>query len=262
MNSKEQNASDTTAITTADKHDKSSIITTGAKGVQLQSFDDMWRFSRAVVAGGFAPKGMEKPETVLIALQMGLEVGLSPMASLQNIAVINGRPAIWGDAVPGLVRGSGLQESYSEEEIGTYPNDDYGFRVTSKRKDDPMPIITTFTVADAKEAGLWGKVGPWKQYPKRMLKMRARTFNQRDNFPDVLKGVSTVEEARDIREAEYTVEGDNRTATDKLADMIAVPEETERGPAVNIETGEVVQPEIPLDNPVSEPVNIFNDNEA
>lgn len=239
----------TTAI---EKHEQPKPpMLTGQRGLELKTIDDMYRFANYIIAGGFAPKGMEKPETVLVALQMGLEIGLSPMASMQNIAVINGRPAVWGDAVPGLVRGSGLMEKYEEYEIGTYPNDDYGYRVTSKRKGDPKPIITDFTIADAKKAGLWGKTGPWTFYPKRMLKMRARAFNLRDNFPDVLKGLYTVEEMKDVAEAEYEVI-DERTQTEKLADVITgktvAPQEPEL-PTINIdtETGEIADTDDPFD---------------
>jgi hypothetical protein len=51
---------------------------------------------------------------------------------------------------------------------------------------------------DAKRAGLAGKQGPWQQYPKRMLQMRARAFALRDVFPDVLRGVYVAEEAADM----------------------------------------------------------------
>jgi hypothetical protein len=55
----------------------------------------------------------------------------------------------------------------------------------------------TFSVDDAKRAKLWGKQGPWSQYPKRMLAMRARGFAIRDAFPDAMKGMITAEEAQD-----------------------------------------------------------------
>jgi hypothetical protein len=60
------------------------------------------------------------------------------------------------------------------------------------------PVVRSFSVEDAKKAGLWGKAGPWQQYPKRMLQMRARGFAVRDAFPDVLRGLITAEEAADI----------------------------------------------------------------
>lgn len=176
---------------------KKSPIGFGAQGVQLASLEEAYRFANAIVASGFAPKGMEKPEAVLVAIQLGAEIGLTPMAALQNTAVINGRPAIYGDAALALVRSSGLLESYKEEEIGEAGSDGHGYRVTAARKGN-QAAVETFTVADAKRAKLWGKAGPWSDYPKRMLRFRARGYVLRDLFGDILKGLRTVEEARDI----------------------------------------------------------------
>jgi len=166
-------------------------------GVQIKTLDDAWRLSRYVCASGFAPKGMDKPESVLIAMQQGAEIGLTPMQSLQSIAVINGRPGIYGDAALALVRASGLLESYSQSETGTPGKDDFTAIVTTVRKGGSK-ITTRFSVADAKAANLWGKAGPWSQYPARMLLFRARGFNLRDNFGDVLKGLRTTDELADM----------------------------------------------------------------
>jgi hypothetical protein len=76
---------------------------------------------------------------------------------LQNTAVINGRPAIYGDAALALVRASGLLDSYVEEEIGEAGKDTHGYKVTVTRKGSAASS-ETFTVADAKQAKLWGKL--------------------------------------------------------------------------------------------------------
>ena len=47
----------------------------------------------------------------MLAVQLGSEVGLRPMQALQNIAVINGRPAVWGDALPGLCKASPVYDT-------------------------------------------------------------------------------------------------------------------------------------------------------
>ena len=174
-------------------------INYGAQGVKLASLEDAFRFANAIVASGFAPRGMEKPEAVLVAIQLGAELGLTPMAALQNTAVINGRPAIYGDAALALVRASGLLESFNEEEVGEAGKDSFGIKVTATRRDGSKGS-ETFTVADAKAAKLWGKAGPWTDYPRRMLKFRARGFVLRDVFGDVLKGLRTAEEVRDYPE--------------------------------------------------------------
>jgi hypothetical protein len=59
-------------------------------------------------------------------------------------------------------------------------------------------VVRTFSQDDAKTAGLWGKQGPWSQYPKRMLQLRARGFALRDAFPDALRGIHSADESRDM----------------------------------------------------------------
>lgn len=176
------------------KVEQKAVVAYGSKGVQIDTLEGMYRFAQYVVASGFAPRGFEKPESVLIAIQSGAELGLSPMQSLQSIAIINGRAGIYGDAALALVRGSGLCASYSQKMEGE--GDNRKAVVVSKRKDG-CEIESTFSVSEAKKAGLWGKSGPWSQYPERMLMFRARGFNLRDNFGDVLKGFKTTEELQD-----------------------------------------------------------------
>jgi hypothetical protein len=149
-----------------------------------------------VAKSDFAPKDFKgKPESCLLAIQHGSEIGLSPMQSLQNIACINGRPAIWGDAALAVAMASAVCESVTEAIEGD--GEAMVATCTAKRRGYEKPTVVRFSVADAKKAGLWGKSGPWSQYPKRMLQLRARGFALRDAFPDVLKGLVTAEEAQD-----------------------------------------------------------------
>lgn len=184
----------------------------GQHGIELRDLSSLWRFAQMVAASGLAPKGMEKPEAVAVAIQLGLELGLPPMAALQNIAVINGRPGVFGDAALAIVRASGQLEDFDEwYEVGgkraeSLPaqgkaTDDVRAGCMSQRVGS-RPRIEYFSVADARAAGLWGKAGPWTQYYPRMLRFRARGFNLRDNFGDFLKGFRTVEEIGDYREIE------------------------------------------------------------
>jgi hypothetical protein len=131
----------------------------------------------------------------MLAIQHGSEVGLSPMQSLQSIAVINGRPCVWGDAAIALVKASPVCEFVWETVEGD--GDQMVAMCQAKRRGYEKATTVTFSVADAKKAGLWGKTGPWQQYPKRMLQLRARGFALRDAFPDVLRGLITAEEAQD-----------------------------------------------------------------
>ena len=198
-------------------------IAIGSRGIVLQTHDELWRFSTAVAKSGLAPKGIQTPEAILTAIQMGMEVGLTPMASLQNIAVINGRPSIWGDAQLGLIRQSGILEEFAEwyevggKRVERAPSqfaDDVTAVCRVKRKGE-APMESAFSVADAKLAGLWKKEGPWTNYPARMLRFRARSFALRDQFGDVLKGLRSVEEVRDFGEALNVTPGEEGAAAPK-----------------------------------------------
>jgi hypothetical protein len=172
------------------------ISTQRASGLALQSFDDAFRFSKMVAASEFAPKDFKnKPESCLLAIQHGSEVGLSPMQSLQSIAVINGRPTIWGDAALALVQACPVCEYVREYMEGE--GDSLTAVCEAKRHGYPSPSVSRFSVADAKKASLWGKSGPWTQYPSRMLQLRARGFALRNAFADALRGLVTAEEAQD-----------------------------------------------------------------
>lgn len=185
----------TTQIVPAIPQAKPVPVTFGRMGVELATLEDAYRFATAISKSGFAPKGMESVESILIAVQFGAELGLPPMAALQSLAIINGRPSIYGDAALGLVRGSGLLESYQQSTSGE--GDSMKAIVRVKRKDE-VEIVSEFSVADAKKANLWGKAGPWSQYPARMLMWRARGFALRDGFGDVLRGLATAEENQDL----------------------------------------------------------------
>jgi hypothetical protein len=157
-----------------------------------QSMEDCYRLAKAVCMAGMAPRGMDTPEKAMIAIMRGMEVGLTPFQALDKIAVVNGRPTIWGDGAMALVRGSGLCESIRETIEGE--GDAMTAICRAKRKGETDPIVGLFSVSDAKKAGLWGKQGPWQQFPKRMLQMRARAFSLRDGFADVLGGLYLREE--------------------------------------------------------------------
>lgn len=158
-----------------------------------RSLEEAKELARAVVASGLAPRGFDTAEACMVAILHGLEVGLAPLAALQRIAIIEGRPTIWGDGALALVRASGLAEWIEEAWEGTGPAD-WCAICRVRRKGDPSPIERRFSVDDARRADLWGRPGPWQRYPLRMLQMRARAFALRDAFADVLGGLYLREE--------------------------------------------------------------------
>lgn len=164
-----------------------------------QNFNDLCRFAEMASQTDLVPRDYRgKPSNIILAVMWGNELGLGATQSLASVAVINGRACVWGDALIGIVRASPVCEYITESVSDTEAT------CIVKRKGEPEQS-RTFTIEDAQKAGLWGKAGPWTQYPKRMLQMRARGFACRDVFADVLRGVSVAEEVQDYPQAERDI---------------------------------------------------------
>ena len=162
------------------------------------NYEEAWRMATAIQKSGLAPKGYNTAEAIFVAMQMGSELGLAPMASIQNIIVINGKPYMEAAAQTGVAEAAGKIEwiKHTYEGEGATRS----CRVVSKRTDKAEPCSpSSYSIADAKNAGLMGK-DSWKGYPDRMLLARARGYHMRDNYKDVLLGIAslTAEEAMDL----------------------------------------------------------------
>jgi hypothetical protein len=175
-----------------------------------------------------------KPMDILIAMEMGQQVGLSMMQAVQNIAVINGKPCMYGDALLAVAQGHPSYEWIKEEPIFQGTNI-VGYKCIVKRKHHDEHIYC-FTIEDAKKASLWGRSGPWTQYPSRMLQMRARGFALRNTFADALQGIQTIEEAEDLKviDADYQPK---QSQSEKM-NLLLSKKGTNNGP---MEPGETIQ---------------------
>ena len=199
-----------------------------ALGIVPTTFDDCYRLAKCAVVAGAVPKGHDgNPEAVCMVIMFGLELGIPPMQSIQGITKINGKFCIYGDLVPGILwaRGFKLVEKISGE------NDDRTATCTIVRP-DKTEITRTFSVKDAKKAKLWGKSGPWSEYPDRMLPMRARGFAARDGASDALHGLAIVEEQRDVNLARFD---DETRPTNAALDLPDIPDEPAKQLAENID---------------------------
>lgn len=182
------------------------VLQTGGRqvgGILPTTSAECLQMAEMIKESGMCPKeyATERPAKIAVAILQGLEVGLAPLAALNSIAVINGRPTIWGDGALALVRASGQLEDIEETLEGSGEGMVATCRI--KRKGQATEIIRQFGVFEAKEAGLWQRKGkngsptPWTTYPGRMLAMRARSWALRDGFADVLKGMGISEEVQD-----------------------------------------------------------------
>ena len=178
-------------------------------GMAPTSLDEGWRLAQLMAKSSLVPKSFQdRPADVLVAIELGMELGLAPMQALQSIAVINGKPSMYGDGFLAIILASSLCTGHDEyfEVDGQrkdgllaedWKKDSTAAVCSFSRRGRRTPIIQKFTVGMAKKAGLLAKSGPWQEYPDRMLRMRARSWAGRDGFPDLLRGIRTMEEALD-----------------------------------------------------------------
>lgn len=174
-----------------------------------RSWQDAAQMAEALCESGMLPKGLAKPAAALAVIVQGREFGLTAMQSLRSIHVIDGKPTFSADMMVALVHRSGLAEFFrcveTTGEIATFE---------TKRKGEPTATRLSFTVADAKAAGLLGR-GPWSKHRAEMLRARAKSHLARLVYPDVLAGVYSPGE----------LGGDEPLQADAvIAEVIAEPE--------------------------------------
>ncbi len=205
-----------TELATQEKAEKMPIYMNDAGMPLCKTIDDVYRMAVMVHKSGLAPKGFGSPESIMVAWNLGGELGLSRMQSLYNICVINGRPTLLAKVLPGIAISKGVLAGFKEHVEGT--GDDRKAVVEVKRKGFPDAATKQFSIADAKRASLTGKDN-WRGYPDDMLIARARARAFGALFSDVLAGLPVFEDVMEVLSNEKV---DNRAAptTEPIKDAL------------------------------------------
>ena len=166
------------------------------------------------------------PADVLFVILVGESLGLNAATALMNIYNVNGMPAMKADLKLALAK---RHPEYAGCEIDA--NTERCIVKMKRRNENGTESITsTFTIEDAKRAGLFPKKDNWRMYPQRMLKARAISYAVNDLFPDIVFGMLSSEEAQDIDRPEKTmyeiIESDAETipgsdTNDEFAELMA-----------------------------------------
>jgi hypothetical protein len=136
------------------------------------------------------------------------ELGLPPMAAAE-LSVIEGKLVMRALLYRGLAEGAGYRVERTEITDTSCTATLY---VTKLGREQKLGS-STFTIEDARRAGLIRDRSAWKTYPQRMLWARASAFVIRDYAPGVAVGIITREELEEgVIDAEYT-EVQNEPAT-------------------------------------------------
>jgi hypothetical protein len=159
-------------------------------GLAIRSIDDVERIATIAVASNYT--ACRKVEEAAMLIMTGQELGLSPMQSLRGIYVVKGKPVLAADTMIAVVRRSGLCESWRIVE--STPD---RCTITTRRKGETHDAERTWTIADAKRAGLLTN-GTWSAYPAAMLRHRCAADLARQEYPDVILGMYDPEEMESV----------------------------------------------------------------
>lgn len=225
-------------MTTATVDNAPAVRAAGGNGVavresvalDLRSMDEIMRFSEIVSKSKLAPRGMDTPEQIFVAVVMGQEVGLSAMTAIQNTAVINGRPSVWGDAGLAICMASGVFDFAAfEEKLESDPESGFQATSTVRRLPNGKPCTRRFNDKMARDLGCYDK-DTYKKSRARMYQWRARWWALRDTFADKLKGIKGAEEIIDLDPIDTEVVSNTRVEPVKAASGFEMPPAAEKKP--------------------------------
>jgi hypothetical protein len=214
------------------------LATTG--GIVPTTFEDTWRIAETLSKSSLVRSALRnKPEDVMLMLMQGLELGLKPIQAITQIYVVDGVPSLSSKLKIALVRQSPVCEYFT----CTF-TDDTKATFETKRKGQ-KPVTLTFTIEQANAYGLTTKDN-WK---KKAVMLRWRAGGQLCDleYSDVIGGVQTYDEAREMRERIVTGSHIMQSVGSAPKAPVEVPEvpdedEDQEGVFAQVARGEVPPP--------------------
>ena len=171
---------------------------------------DAMTLAKGLAGTAFVPSHFQgKPADTAVAIMKGAALGLDPVAALEAIYVISGKPALYARSMVALVLARG-------HEVWTEEADAATVTVRGRRHGSSHVEESTWDVARVKAAGL-DRNRQYAAHPEAMLYARAAADVCRRIAPDVLAGLSYgVEELQEPAvDAQATIQRKTRSKNDK-----------------------------------------------
>jgi hypothetical protein len=202
----------------------------------LQSFELLQRAAKLLATSTIVPKDYQgNLPNCVIALNMANRIGADALMVMQNLVIVHGRPTWSSQFLISTVNTCGRFTALRYEFLGTKGNDDWGCRAWAiERATGEKLIGTDISIALAKKEGWYSKNGSkWQTMPQQMLMYRAGSWWTRAYAPELSMGLHTVEEMRDVFDAEEAEDGTFQVTTDSLRSK--EPEQVDES------TGEIIE---------------------
>lgn len=139
-----------------------------------------------------------KPENCVIALELSNRLKLSPFLVMQNMYIVQGKPAWSSSFIISCINGSGRFSGPLKFEMDANKTKCRAYATEKVSGEKLVGPLITMEMAQAE--GWLGKNGSkWKTMPELMLRYRAAAFFGRLYCPEIINGMMTDDEAQDIR---------------------------------------------------------------
>jgi hypothetical protein len=157
------------------------------------NLDEAWRIAEMLSKSGILPDALRgKPHDILVTVMTGTELGLSPMQSIRDVYVVKGR-----GYVSSLLKVALVKQSQECEFFRCVETSATKATFTTRRKGEGETTFS-FTLEEAKAAGLIASGGNWEKYPALMLRRRCSGQLADEVYPDVVRGIG---DSDDVRQA-------------------------------------------------------------
>lgn len=164
-------------------------------------FDLLQRMAKLLAASELVPEQFRgKIANCTIALEMAKRIGASPLAVMQSMFIVHGRPSWSSQFIIAAVNSTGKFSPIRFRKTGTEGEDDRTCIawVTEKATGEVLESPPV-SISMAKKEGWYSRNGSkWQTMPELMLSYRAATLFGRLYAPEVLMGMKSEEEAIDI----------------------------------------------------------------
>lgn len=206
-----------------------------------REFQAAGKMAQVLSQSTIVPKDYQgNPGNCLIAIEMSNRLGTSPMMVMQNLYVVNGRPAWSSQYIVAMINASRRYKTELQYELKYDKNGKvaacraFAYDYNNHKVEGPE-----ITMEMANSEGWTTKNGSkWKSMPEVMIRYRAASFFGRLNCPDMIMGIYSNDEVIEMSEDGY------RDVTNEVEQ--AVVQHANKTPIdieVNQETGEVMNSE-------------------
>ncbi|MEI6267576.1 MAG: hypothetical protein WCP01_01755 [Methylococcaceae bacterium] len=166
------------------------------KNEEVKKFELAQRKSLALIQSGLCPAHFNDVGKVLIAYELAQIYGMHPLQLMQSLFIIHGKPAFDSKFYIAQIVSRYGQIHY--EMTGT--GDDAACYVWAIDATTGEQLKgSEVSIAMSKKEGWYSKAGSkWPTMPDLMLRYRAAAFFARCYLPDLILGLQSVDEIRDI----------------------------------------------------------------